>query len=473
MKTRFWPLFLTIFIGYLGPLWAQATLKEIWFEEDAFGDAAYLEAEMQNETFARSVDIENLQRAKFHLINGQLIEARGYLNRIDDKLTRLFVIKNRYLATIAFIEGNHKQSLQYLADKRFYETSNYAQVCLLKLINFMAINDNESLKRERNPCMLQTSRSSKNDQYWLDTMVKLKLGDSPGIRKNLLADVEYTLSDDEMSRLWLKTGLYLNREKDVLQLLDLLSENSYQSKRLREIVAFMYLRKGSPGDIEKALAFIDDIDSANAENIKGNVNLKNKEYELAFGHFRLALQKKADSTNSLERAIPLAWLLNQWPDGLSMLDNITNKNIDPRNIRAIRIAFLIKNKQFSEAQKELTLLKIDFQNEPPFEVSIMDSYVSLIMAATEKKVDLRKVEDSTEKACQEFDGVSCWMSLQFVSWSNLGKTIKRDESIWTDKEMTIDSLKERKPTMVLKETVTVDQRDIEELDSAGIDLMNR
>ena len=274
-----------------------------------------------------------------------------------------------------------------------------------------------------------------------------------------------------MSRLWLKTGLYLNKEKDLLNLLSVLPENSYQSKRLREIIAFMYLRSGNAGDKAKALSFIDDIDSANAENIKGNINLQNKEYELAFGHFRLALQKKQDSTNSVERAIPLAWLLSQWKDGLAMLDNNVNRTLDPRNKRAIRIAFLIREKRFAEAEKELTLLKIDFQQEPPFEVNIMDSYVSLIQGATEKKFDPRKVEESTEKACRSFDGISCWISLQMTMWENLGKTIKRDDLVYSDKEMTIDSLKEKKPVMPLKETITVDQRDIEELDSEGIQLM--
>lgn len=449
-----------------------ATLKEIWFESDQFEEAAALEAELQNESYTRGSDLDSLLKAKFNIINGDLRSARAFLARINDRASRVQLIKARYLAMINFIDGNFTQSLANLSDKRFYENSLYPHVCLLKLINFMAINDTVSLKREKESCMFYTAKTSKNDQFWLDTMIKLKLQDSTGVKKNLITNVETTIADDEMSRLWLKTGLYLNREKDLLNLISLLPESSYQSKRLREVVAFMYLRSGTPSDIAKALAFIDDIDSANAENIKGNINLANKEYELAFGHFRLALLKKQDSTNSLERAIPLAWILGQYTDGLSMLNNITNKNLDPRNIAAIRIAFLIRDKQFIEAQKELTLLKIDFQNEPPFEVSIMDSYVSLIMGATDKKFDKRKVEESTEGACRNFDGISCWISLQFIQWENLGKTIKRDDEVFSDKEMSIDSLKEKKIITPMKETITVDQRDIEELDGAGIELIS-
>ncbi|MFA6238654.1 MAG: hypothetical protein WC635_15070 [Bacteriovorax sp.] len=479
MKGRIFTLFLSVLLGFKpavlmsseADVLASATLKEIVFEEDEFADSAALETELQNESYSRSSDINSLLNAKFKMISGELRQAKSYLNRIDDEKSRLFSIKKRYLALIAFIEGNFVQSLDYLSDKRFFSNSQYPKVCLLKLINYMALNDLHSLNEEKQTCMFYSGKTSKNDQYWLDTMVKLKLKNTAGVRRNLITDVEGTLSDDEMSKLWLKTGLYLNKEKEILNMISILPESSYQSKRLREIVAFMYLRSGTAADKQKALAFIDDIDTANAENIKGNINLQNKEYELAFGHFRLALQKKQDSTNSLERAIPLAWLLGQWSDGLAMLTNNTNKSLDPRNISAIRIAFLIRDKQFTQAQKELTLLKIDFHNEPPFEVSIMDSYVALMMGAADRKFDKRKVEESTENACRNFDGISCWISLQFVEWENLGKTIKRDDEIFTDKDMTIESLKEKKMINPLKETVTVDQRDIEELDGAGIELM--
>lgn len=450
---------------------SAAGLKEITFPGDEYGEFADIEAQIQSDTHTRNADIDNLVLAKYKIINGDLKMAKFYLNRIDEKKSRLFAVKKRYESVISFIEGDFKQSLQHLSHQRFMNSSFYPQICLLKMIDYMALNETNALRNEKDYCMFYTGKASKNDQYWLDTMVKLKLQDNQGVRRNLITDVEGTLADDEMSKLWLKTGLYLNREKDLLNLLEILPENSYQSKRLREIVAFMYLRTGRAADKARALAFVDDIDSANAENIKGNINLQNKEYELAFGHFRLALQKKQDSSNSLERAIPLAWTLNQWKDGLTMLENNTNKALDPRNKQAIRLAFLIREKRFEEAAHELVLLKNEFQNEPPFEVSSMDSYVSLIMGEKDKKFDKRKIEESTEKACHSFDGISCWISLQFISWDNLGKTIKREEPTFSDKEMTIESLKEKKAIVPLKETITVDQRDIEELDGEGIQLM--
>lgn len=461
-------LFLTLLIGgFSENLWAQANedeLKEILLEGEEYSLDALAETNQVKDNNQRQVDLYNLQKAKFKMISGDLKLAEFFLNRISEKESMVSAVKRRYLAMIYFVQGRFDKSLKELNDPKVNNNNYYVQNCLLRLINFMAVNDVAAIQREKQTCRFHTLKYSKNDQFWLDSMIKLKTQDSDGLKKNMLTDVEYTMSDDEMSKLWLKTGLYLNKEQDLLELIAMLPASSYQSKRLREIVAFMYFRAGNQ---KKAQDFISDVDTANAENIKGNINLSNKEYELAFGHFRLALQKKQDSQNSLERAIPLSWLLGQWGDGLSMLNNISNKSLDPRNKDAIKIAFLIREKKFQEAQKELTLLKAAFSGEPPFEVNIMDSYVNLIASG----VDKRKVEETAEKSCKSFDGISCWASLQYIQWDNLGKTIKRDELTYTDKNLTLDSLKEKKTIEPLVESKSIDQADIEELDGESIFLL--
>lgn len=446
---------------------SEEELREITFPNEDTLLEAFKESDLTRESNQRRIDLFNLQKAKFKIIGGDLKLAAFLLNRISDKESSILAIKKRYMAMIYFIEGRFDKSIAELNDKSLASNDYITQTCLLRLINFMALNDLAGLKRESKACTYYTAKFSKNDQLWLDSMIKLKTKDSAGLKKNLLTDAEYTMADDEMSRLWLKSGLYLNKEADLLELISLLPESSYESKRLREVIAFMYLRNG---DSKKALSFVDDIDSANAENIKGNINLANKEYELAFGHFRLALQKKQDSTNALERAIPLAFILGQWSDGLSMLNNISNKNLDPRKKDAVRIAFLIREKQFDLAQRELTLLKIAFQNAAPFEVNIMDTYVNLILGAKEAGFDKRKVEDSAEKACKAFDGINCWMAMHYQSWGNLGKAIKRNEPTFTDKGLSIESLKEKQTITPLIENKTIDQGDIEELDGESIQL---
>jgi hypothetical protein len=465
MKLQCVLLFLGLLVG-IGRLHAnEDELKEITLDGEEYTLQASNEATITQDNNQRKIDLFNLQKAKYKIISGDLPAAVFYLNRISEKESVVTRIKKRYMGMIYFIQGRFAQSINELNDKRVNNNNYYAQTCLLRLIDFMAVNDVTSIEHEKKSCQFYTSKFSRNDQYWLEAMIKLKENDTNGLRKLLITDMNVT--DDEASKLWLKTGLYLNKEKQLLELLSTLNENAYQSKKLREIVAFMYLRSG---ETKKALDFVDDIDTANAENIKGNVNLANKEYELAFGHFRLALQKKQDSTNALERAIPLAWLLNQFGDGLSMLNNISNKNLDPRNSAATKIAFLIREKRFIEAQRELILLKIAFQNEPPFEVSIMDTYVNLMLSDNDKTYDKRKIEESAEKSCKAFDGISCWISLQYIQWENLGRTIKREDPIFSDTTLNVESLKEKKIIRPLIESKSIDQSDIEELDSTIIKL---
>jgi hypothetical protein len=408
-----------------------------------------------------------LLKGKFKIINGDIKMGEFYLNQIDDSTTQLLQIKRRYLAIIEFLRGNFKNSLLYLNGQNQSTSKGYAHICLLRLLNFMSLNQTKNLMFEANSCMSETGKYSKNDQFWLDVMINLQTKNLSAVNVSLMQDVDRTLTDDEMSRIWLKTGLYINKESELLKLLSLLPDSSYSSKKIREIISLLYLRNG---DSKKALSFIDDIDSANAENIKGNINLTDKQYELAFGHFKLALQKKSDSDNALERALPLSWMLNQYEDGLSMLDKVSNSNLDKRKKNALKIAFLIKLKKFEEAQKELSVIKSEFQHITPFEISIMDSYVNMVMVDSTKKIDRRKIEDSSESACKSFDGVSCWIALSYLHWQNIGKTIKRDEEILNDPNLTIENLKKKKEIISLKETNSIDQRDIEELDSETIKL---
>jgi hypothetical protein len=98
----------------------------------------------------------------------------------------------------------------------------------------------------------------------------------------------------------------------------------------------------------------------------------------------------------------------------------------------------------------------------------MDSFVSLIVGAKDKKYDKRKVEESAEKACRAFDGINCWISLQHIQWENLGKTVLREDETFSDTQITIEALKEKKELKTLVENNTVDQRDIEELDGKSV-----
>ena len=189
-------LFLSAMLGFA--LYAQsthagdadvlsaATLKEIWFQDDEFSDAADIESALSNETYNIGNDLDSLLHAKSRMISGDLRTAKFYLNRINDKKSKLSAVKKRYLATIAFIEGDFKTSLDYLSDKRLSDITIYPQVCLLKMINYMAVNRIDDLKTEKEMCMYYTGKNYIKYYFWLYKMFKLKLKELYVVIINLL-----------------------------------------------------------------------------------------------------------------------------------------------------------------------------------------------------------------------------------------------------------------------------------------------
>ncbi len=402
-------------------------------------------------------DLKYLRLAKYSLINGKLGDAKFHLNRVDENRSKLGVIKKHYLAIIAFMENDYAKTLFYLKDVSTYDATKNSIYCLLKIFSAMGLNDAETVKNEMNTCRVATERYTKTDNFWLENLVLLFLKQKTALNNKMLEVSEKNLYDEELSKLWLKTNLYLNREANVIDLLKVLPESTYQSYSARELIAFMYFRTGQ---YNEAMNFIEDIDSVNSDNIKGNIRILDKAYELAFGHFKLALLKKPDSINALEKGIPVSWIIGQFEDGLSMLTNLSSDALtDKRTKSALEIAFMIRTNQIKLAKDKAQLLRNDFQNRPPLIALMMDTYLAL------ETNDTKRLEDYSEEACKNFDGMSCYIASQTILWKSLGQMTKSAEPPPTANEFNLDEIKNKKVSKKITEEIVIDQRDIEELDS--------
>lgn len=435
--------------------------REILFNDDEiFGnliDNQFEEVMQSLQGNAKLEDIRALKNAKITLINGNIKEAKFHLNRINEEKSFLGAIKKRYQAIIFFIENDYPNAYNSLKQMETFRGGDNSELCLLKIITLMALNKNDELKKEEARCLLAQENYSPNEMFWLNSMLNLYSKNTSAIDRELSYNSQKFLVDDEISKLWLKINLYLNREKEAIELFTSLPENAYSSYKVRELIAFLYMRMKN---YERAMNFIEDVDSVNAENIKGNIRIIDKAYELAFGHFKLALKKKSDSINALEKGIPLSWILGQWGDGIEMLKNVSSSQIsDDRTKRALSAAFNIRLKNFKLAREELSYLRINFQNQPPSEILMMETYLALM------EKNKKSIENSSEIACKSFDGMSCYISAQTISWNNLGLQIKEDSPIQNNQDFDIEKLKEDIPPQKIKEDIFVDQRDIEELDS--------
>jgi tetratricopeptide (TPR) repeat protein len=408
-------------------------------------------------------DYKNILLAKRGLINGELYITNDYLSKIDDGDTTLLPIKIRYQAISYFIKGRYNKVLELLSNPIFNQVRYYKNICLLKIISLLTLPVSNDLKREVSKCRNLNRKNTINDSMWLSNMELLKLNETSLISGMKPADIKNIISDQELIRIWLKTGLYLGENKLISKNMSVLPASTYTSKRFRELMGFYWYRLG---DYDKAKSFIEDINTANTDNIRGNINLKEKKYELAFGHFKLALQKKSNSINSLERAIPLAWNLEQWKDGNALIASLVGYGLDKNKLKTLEAAFQIRQGNFILAKRNLNLLDVEYKGQAPLIITQMQSYVAFMLN------DIPILKLMSDRACKKFDGLNCWIQGQLLIWENISKTSLRDEFIKGDNKFFIDDLKIKVVTTQIKEEVLIDQYDIEELDSKMISVEN-
>jgi len=456
-------IFLYALLGYSSI--ASAATGEV--EWSALSGAQIQEYLQLQQATKRGSDLGHLMAAKDFLINGNTKMARFHLEQINLKSSQVKLIRNRYMSLIEFIEGNYRDSLDLVSSFKYEDKKYYKEICVLRVLNLMALHtlDQDNLTRQKidkkflneyRSCAVQTLGFTKNDHYWMESMSRFKTRNKNYLAGGEIDNYRYAIGDIDLTRIWIKLGLYLNKEKKLSNVISNIPADAYQSNIVRELLGLMYYRLG---DYKKASEFVEGITSPNAENIKGNIRLRSKEYELAFGHFNVALLKKENSVNALERAIPLAWILGQWKEGIKLLGRFIKPDQDERKKMALDTAFKIKIEDYDRADQQLFILERLFKRQVPQEVEIMRSYVKL------RRKEVETLSESSGIACKRHDGVNCWIQMQMSIWENLGFTIEREENIFSEDELNIEALKKPMALNPLKETIIVDQKDIEELDS--------
>jgi hypothetical protein len=456
-------LLLTILLNFITantmaapPIIDITKLKELDIDWELLSELEINELNQEKFRDRRVQNLERLSRAKQLIISGDVDSAFYYLNKVKGTNKSINFIKRRYLALIAFINDDYEKSKAYLESTSFNENKFYEKICVMKIINEMSLNNTKKLYYDFDNCLKITLKYTKNDHYWLTNLFNLKFQREKTFKGLTISDSLYVLQNMEFTKIWLKTGIYLNQENLLLRLIKSLPESYYRSKRIRELIGLLYFRVG---DHKTAMSFIEDIETPNSENMKGNFNLRQKKYELAFGHYQLALKKKKNSLNALERSLPLVWLLSQWDKGYELLDRLIKEDLSEKKKLTLNSIFKLKQERFLETQKQLIILSILFKDELPIELEQMMVYTGI------KLKDPKQYTKYSSNICRSMDGLGCWVMMQTLSWENIGKTIERDEEITTTTSLSVEDLKRKTRVNKIQELPTVDQQDIEELDS--------
>jgi tetratricopeptide (TPR) repeat protein len=410
----------------------------------------------------RKQDLDHLLQAKKSIIDGELILASHFLNRIDHRGKSVALVKLRYQALIAFVQDEYAKVIDILSDNRFFDVTTYPEICMLKVISYMALKRDPELRGEFATCRTALFNHSPNELQWPFTLYQAYKRE-----RNILDATDLTqrvsyVSDKESSIIWLKTALVTNREDKIAHLLSEIPGEAYQSHRVRELIGMLYYRLGN---YPKAVEFIEDIHTPNAANIRGNIHYGRGEFELAWGHFKLALKYKEDSVNAIERALPLTWMLGQWNDGLDALSKLLNPNVDIKKKLALNTALQVKLNNFKRASRQMEQIKELYRGEIPQDASVMYAYIAL------RNEELDKFTKYSLQACKQGDGLSCWMTFANHYWENLPRTIKRTDSLIESKKLeAFKKLRSEEFTNVIDESVIIDEKDIIELDTQEIGL---
>lgn len=431
------------------------TLNYAIAQEGQMSNLDVLEYQIQKGIDEQFDEYANLKLAKKYLTAGNTRKARYFINRIDKEKIRLDPIRRFYMSLIEFVEDNHEESLRLINIEKFFDERFYPNICQLKLLNMLALPPVKEIKEELAYCRRKTNQYSDTDLMWLENIINFKLGNKKLLQGQELEKFQYILNDVDTIRVWLKIGLYLNKESIIKKYLSSIPKEFYEYNSIRELIGLIHYRTGN---YDLAQSFIEDLSSPNAENIRGNIKLKNKEYELAFGHFKLALQQKKNSMNSLERILSLSWVLEQWQDGLESLENLTGNLIDQDKKRIMRTAYMMFLGKFEYADRNLHLLEKAFPNEKPYEMQLTRGFYGLSTGNKDRFFD------GNESACKDFDGLSCWWLMKSFDFQYLNKTLEREETITDSLEINLTKLKTQRFKTPLNEINYIHQNDIEELD---------
>ena len=151
--------------------------------------------------------------------------------------------------------------------------------------------------------------------------------------------------------------------------------------------------------------------------------------------FDLALKKKNNSTNALERVLPLAWILGKWDDAIRFLDYLSNENGNGKNKKIIKSVMLTRKKDFKGA---IDLIEELFPVEAvgqPLKVNQLISYLGLLGNNEQRALG------ASLRACKQYDGLNCWLLFQLSRWNSFGEVIKKKNKITEYLPLTIADLK--------------------------------
>jgi len=404
------------------------------------------------------IEQKELKKVKYYLIQGETRLARLHLSKMASSKGRLSPVIHRYLAMLEFIEGRYEESMRMLDSPLLQDIPHFSKICSLKVLNRIILSKTAGLDIEWERCKRENFGHTSNDNLiWMDVLVEMKVSPRPGVTKIPFKRLKLASLNNDETKILLKLAIYLNQQDLIIDEISTLTMEQMKDQEIRELAGALLFRSGS---LAQAYKFIEDLKSPHSENIKGNLYVLRGKYELAYAQFKVALEGKQNSQNSLERLLPLAWILKDWDGGIIYSKRLSAIPKNQVNRLTLLGAFLMQKGSFDESQKVLDEVIENSQKGQSLDVNQLGSFVSVMR----NKPEL--VKKHAISSCSQNDLVNCWLLFQMTQWDQFPLTIRRDENIAHKKEW--EKLGEEELNSPISETVYVNQLDIQEMDDKNI-----
>ena len=404
---------------------------------------------------AQETRVDSLIESSMTTLQGEPLKSLKLLNEIPilGKSKDLIYYK---MALNYFLIEDYDKSLELLLKIDPYRSGKFDLFCPLLINVFISKGDLDRVEKNFYRCRDTNLGKTFFNGNFIQMLINLRSGDRDTIGGKYLSELSHKLNDIDEMKSWFKMGIFLNQQNILLDNLDKIPEAAYQSRTIRGLMASAYYRSN---DNEKAKRFVKGVQTANSENMLGNLKLLDKKDELAWGHFNVAYKKVNSSFNAIKRLVPLAWKLERYEEGLKFINNIKNKN---SLTDLLEIAYLFKNKKYTKGFSKLLKNYSETIRNPPLISLVLGMNFSLMTKNN------REFKIYAYKACERGNKIACYLHMQHFYWKNFNDIIdgKRSESFQTN----IDYKKlmsKNEDIPKIKETVIINQTEIDELDNAA------
>lgn len=165
----------------------------------------------------------------------------------------------------------------------------------------------------------------------------------------------------------------------------------------------------------------------------------------------------------MERLLPLAWLLSDWEEGAKIAERVIASPQTQVNKMTLLSAFYAQKGDYEKAKDVLDAINTRSRRGIELDVTQIHSFVGLMQNKPEV------VKKQASLSCHQYDMMNCWLNLQMNQWDSFPLTIRRSDKIPSKREW--EKLSNEDINQPLKETVFINQLDIEELDDKLIKLI--